>query len=110
MLAGGDCSYCLRKLNFCFGTMNSFAYEQILSNYEKYMDYFKDLWIDLTYQEDNDFCHTSKVSWYCLKNVNNKLKFRRTNSPELFPIETVGSFIRQKLEGYKFNNLHKLKK
>ena len=31
------------------------------------------------------------------------------SSPDLSPIETVWSFIQQKLEGYKFKNLHDLK-
>ena len=109
MVAGGVCSYGVGKLNFCVGTMNSFAYKQALGNYEKDMEYFKSLGIDLIFQQDNAPCHTSKGSREYLKNINDKLKFWPPNSPDLSPIETVWSFIQQKLEGYKFKNLHDLK-
>ena len=75
MVAGGVSSYGVGKLNFCVGTMNSFAYKQTLLNYEKDIDYYKGLGIELIFQQDNTPCHTSKGSRECLKSINNKLKF-----------------------------------
>ena len=109
MVAGGVSSYGVGKLNFCVGTMNSFAYKQTLLNYEKDIDYYKGLGIELIFEQDNAHCHTSKGSRECLKSINYKLKFWPPNSPDLSPIETVRSFMQQKLEWYKFKNLHDLK-
>ena len=110
MVAGGVSSFGVGKLNFCVGTMNSFAYKQTLINYENDMEYFRRLGINLIFQQDNAPCHTSKDSREYLKRFENKLKFWPPNSPDLSPIETIWSFIQQKLEGYKFQNLDELKK
>ena len=90
--------------------MKSFAYKQTLINYENDMEYFHRLGINLILQQDNVPCHTSKDSREYLKKIENKLKFWPPNNPDLSPIETIWSFIQQKLEGYKFQNLDELKK
>ena len=74
MVAGGVSSFGVGKLNFCIGTMNSFAYKQTLINYENDMEYFRRLGINLIFQQDNAPCHTSKDSREYLK-FENKLKF-----------------------------------
>ena len=110
MVAGGVSSLGVGKLNFCIGTMNSFAYNQTLINYENDMEYFRRLGTNPIFQQDNAPCHTSKDSREYLKRFENKLKFWPPNSPDLSPIETIWSFIQQKLQGYKFQNLDELKK
>jgi len=109
MVAGGVSSYGVGKLNFCIGTMNSFAYKQTLQNYEKDINYFHQFGVNLIFQQDNAPCHTNKESKKYLDNLN-KLKFWPANSPDLSPIETVWSFVSKHLEGYKFNTLEELEK
>ena len=90
--------------------MNFFAYKQKLINYENDMEYFLRSGINLIFQQNNVSCHTSRDSREYLKRFENKLKFWPPNNPALSPIETIQSFIQQKLEGYKFQNLDELEK
>ena len=100
MVAGGVSSFGVGKLNFCIGTMNSFAYKQTLINYENDMEYFLRLGLNYFFSRRTiGSCHTSKDSREHLKRPENKLKFWPPNSPDLSPIETIWNFIQKKFEG-----------
>ena len=88
MVAEGVSSYGVGKLNFCVGTMNSFAYKQTLQNYKNYINYFKQSGVSLIFQQDKTPCHISKESIKNLGNLN-RLKFWPANYPDLSPIEII---------------------
>ena len=109
MVAGGVSSYGVGKLNFIVGSMDSYAYAQTLDNYQKDMDYYHELGVDLIFQQDNCPSHVSADIKQKLSKMR-KLDFWPPNSPDLSPIESVWSEVQSKLEGYTFKSMDDFKK
>ena len=109
MVAGGVSYYGVGKLNFIVGVMDSYAYAQTLDNYQKDIDYYRELGVDLIFQQDNCPSHTSADIKQKLSKMR-KLDFWPPNSPDLSPIESVWSEVQSKLEGYTFKNMDDFKK
>ena len=113
MVAGGICRYGLSNLVFCSGTMNNFAYKQFLLFIKEDMDKIKskfNLEKDLLFQQDNVSCHKSKESLAAIEVIfkDNKIWWP-ANSPDLSPIETVWSILKQELTKRNIKNLNELK-
>ena len=109
MVAGGVSYYGVGKLNFIVGAMDSCAYAQTLINYQKDIEYYKTMGIDLIFQQDNCPSHVSAEIRQTLSTMH-KLDFWPPNSPDLSPIESVWSEVQSKLEGYTFKSMDDFKK
>jgi len=99
MVAGGVSYYGVGKLTFIIGAMDSCAYNQTLYHYQKDIEYYKSMGVDLIFQQDNSPSHVSAEIRQTLSTMN-KLDFWPPNSPDLSPIESVWSEVQSKLEGY----------
>ena len=115
MIAGGISNYWLSHLVFCSGTQNNFLYKQFLIFIKEDMDKIKknknnNLEKDLLFQQDNATCHKSQESMEALEVLFGKNKiWWPANSPDLSPIETVWSIIKQELSKRKNSNLEELR-
>ena len=109
MVAGGVSYYGVGKLNFIIGAMDSVAYAQTLEFYKQDIQRFKELGVNLIFQQDNSPCHCSADITKKLSKMK-KLDFWPPNSPDLSPIECVWAQVQKKLEGYTFNSLEEMKK
>ena len=109
MVAGGVSYYGVGKLNFIIGAMDSVAYTQTLEFYKEDIERFKEMGINLIFQQDNSPCHCSANITKILNKIK-KLDFWPPNSPDLSPIECVWAEVQKKLEGYTFNSLEDMKK
>ena len=109
MVAGGVSYYGVGKLTFIIGAMDSCAYNQTLYHYQKDIEYYKSMGVDLIFQQDNSPSHASAEIRQTLSTMN-KLDFWPPNSPDLSPIESVWSEVQSKLEGYTFKSLDDFKR
>ena len=113
MIAGGITEYGLSNLVFCSGTMNNFSYKQFLLFLKKDMDQIKKefkLDKDLLFQQDNASCHKSRKSLEAIEVIFGKNKiWWPANSPDLSPIETVWSILKQELMKRKNTCLDELR-
>ena len=105
MIAGGISKYGLSHLVFCSGTQNNFSYKQFLLFIKEDMDKIKkdnNLENNLLFQQDNASCHKSQESMEALEVIFGKDKiWWPANSPDLSPIETVWSILKQELSKRK---------
>ena len=93
--------------------MNNFSYKKFQLFLKKDMDQIKKefkLEKDLLFQQDNASCHKSRKSLEAIEVIFGKNKIWWTaNSPDLSPIETVWSILKQKLTKRKNSNLVELR-
>ena len=109
MVAGGVSKYGVRKLIFCIGTVDTYAYKQAIEFYKEDINELSPNDNKLFFQQDNAPAHCSKETKNLLKEMKT-LKFWPPNSPEISPIEKVWSFVLRKLEGKNIKDLNQLKK
>ena len=106
MVAGGITKYGLTNLVFCSGTMNNFSYKQFLLFLKQDMENIQkkfNLQKPLLFQQDNASCHRNKESMEAIEILFGDSKiWWPANSPDLSPIETVWSILKQELS--KKNN------
>ena len=105
MVDGGITKYGLSNLVFCSGTMNNFSYKQILLFLKQDMEFIKkkfNLPKPLIFQQDNASCHKNRESLEAIEILFGKDKiWWPANSPDLSPIETVWSILKQELSKKK---------
>lgn len=121
LVSGGICNEGLGKIIFHSGTVNSFAYKQVLNFYKEDMDKFTDKY----FQQDGARAHSSKTSQFEIKRLfgekyiptweegplinGEKMPKWPPNSPDLSPIELVWSILKGMLNIFQPSNIEELK-
>ena len=114
MIAGGICSGGLTDIIIQEGTLNEFAYAQVLLFYKDSFEKIKEeINKDLYFEQDGASAHTSFSNKKLIEELfgKNKLIQNPPNSPDLaYPIENIWGYIKPRIKRKNPKTMEELKK